>query len=228
MKRKGIVYSCLVTVFLFCCIIFSNAQVQVTKGSTHHYTVSPIPAVASYNYNWSVTPGGTSSIFGTDSISNDILWDGAPGMYTITVYPTRLVSGCAGNNQTLLVSVVDMDIKWNSTSSIQCPKTDNQTGDFFITADYTGVAGAWSFSYSIDGAAEQTVTIPAGNSTTVNIDGFINPSSTTQANHTIRITSITTPDNYTVNYTGSEADAAKRLYTVTIDPTPNTSSIIQL
>ncbi|MFO7657107.1 MAG: hypothetical protein R6W78_08570 [Bacteroidales bacterium] len=228
MKSIGIIYSCLLTVFLFCCVNHAHSQVQVTRGSVHHYSVSPIPESATYNYHWSVTPGGTSSDFGTAATSNDVLWDGATGTYTITVYPTKPVSNCAGSSHTLLVNVVDMNIVWSSISSTQCPKTDNQSGDFSIVADYTGVMGAWSFTYSIDELSEQTVNIAEGNSTIVNIDGFTNSSNTEQAIHTIRISSITTPDNHTFNYSGSESDAATRLYTVIVEPTPGTSGIIQL
>ena len=228
MKRFGIILNCFVTALLFNGIINANAQVQVTKGSIHHYSVSPIPDTASYNYHWTVTPGGTSSDFGTAASTNDILWDGATGLYTITVYSTKPVSNCAGNNQTLLIDIVDMKIVWTDTGSIQCPKTDNQSGDFFIIADYTGVTGAWSFTYRIDGSVEQTVNVASGNSAIVNIDGFTNASGTVPAIHTIRISSVTTPDNYTVSYSGTESDADTRLYIVTVDPTPNTSGIIQL
>jgi hypothetical protein len=228
MKRIGILFTCIVTALPFISVNQINAQVQVTRGSTHHYSVAPISGPSTYNYNWSVTPGGTTSGFGTKDTTNDVVWNGATGLYTITVYPTHQVSGCAGSNQTLIVDVVDMNIIWSSTNSIQCPKTDNQSGDFTLFANYTGLTGAWSFKYSIDGTAEQTVNIAAGNSATVIIDGFVNPSVTIPAIHTIRISSVTTPDNYTLNYTGAESDAAARLYTVTVDPTPNTSGIIQL
>ncbi len=228
MKRFGIILYCFVTALLFNGIINLNAQVQVSKGSIHHYSVSPLPDTASYDYHWMVTPGGTSSYFGTDDTTNDILWDGAAGLYTITVYPTGIVSGCAGGNQTLLISIVEMNIVWSSTGSTQCPKTDNQSGNFSITADYTGITGAWSFTYRIDDAAEQLVTVAAGNIATIDINGFTNTSGTTPVIHTIRISSITTPDNYTFNYSGMESDAFTRLYNVTVDPTPNTSGIIQL
>lgn len=228
MKRIGIIFSCLVTAIAFYNVNSVNAQVQVTKGSTHHYSVSPVPGTATYDYHWSVTPGGTLSDIGASDTTNDIIWDGAAGSYTIAVYPTKPVSNCAGSSQFLLINVVDMNIAWSSNSSIQCPKTDNQTGDFSIAAHYNGVIGAWSFKYSIDDAVEQTVNIAEGNSAVVHIDGFTNASSTTPAIHTIRISSITTPDNYTVNYTGIEIDAATRLHKVTVDPTPGTSGIIQL
>jgi hypothetical protein len=228
MKRIDIRYSCFIAALLFYGVNSVNAQVQVTKGSIHHYSVSPLPGTATYDYHWTVTPGGTSSNFGTAATTNDVFWDGATGMYTITVYPTKPVSNCAGSNQTLLIDVVDMNIVWSSTSSTQCPKTDNQSGDFALVAEYIGVTGAWSFNYIIDGTAEQTVNIAAGNNATVNIDGFTNASGTSSEIHTIRISSVTTFDNHTVNYTGAEFDAATRLHTVTVDPTPNTSDIIQL
>jgi len=212
---------------LLFCIDNTNAQVQVTKGSTHKYSVTPLPGTATYEYHWS-SNGGTSSTFGTAAATNDIVWDGAAGAYTITVYPVKPVSNCAGNNQTLAVTIVDMSIAWSVTSSTQCPKTDNQTGDFSIIANYSGVSGAWSFKYSIDGATAQNVDVASGSTSTVSISGFANTSNTATATHTVQITSITTPDGYTVNYSGSEADAATRLYTVTIDPTPGTSGIIQL
>ncbi len=227
MKRIGILFTCIVTAFLFISLNQANAQVQVTRGSTHHYSVAPISGPSTYDYHWSVTPGGTTSDFGTRDTTDDVVWDGATGLYTITVYPTHQVSGCAGSNQTLIVDVVDMNIVWSSTYSTQCPKTDNQSGDFILFANYTGLTGAWSLKYSIDGTAEQTIYIAAGNSATVNIGGFVNPSVTIPAIHTICISSVTTPDNYTLNYTGAEFDAATRLYTVTVDPTPNTSGIIQ-
>jgi hypothetical protein len=206
---------------------FANAQIQVTKGSKDKYSVTPIPESTTYDYNWSVT-GGTSSNFGTASTTNDIIWDGAPGIYTITVYPSIPGFDCKGNNQTITVTVVAMNIIWTTAGSTQCPKTDNQTGDFSIVANYTGVPGTWSFKYSIDSGAPRTVYVAAGNHSTVDITGFTNASNTATADHTIRITAVTTPDKYTVNYTGAEPDASTRLYTVTVDPTPATSGIIQL
>jgi len=226
MKKINILLSALVTCFLLICAGNINAQVQVTKGSTHTYSVTPLPGAATYNYVWSTT-GGTTSAFGTAATTNNIVWDGTAGAYTITVYPVKPVSSCAGNNQTLSITVVDMNIVWDAISSTQCPKTDNQSGDFSIIANYTGISGAWSFNYSIDGAIAQNVNVAAGNTSTLSITGFTNASNSDTEDHTIRITSITTPDNYTVNYTGAEADAATRLYTVTVDPTPATTGIIQ-
>jgi hypothetical protein len=228
MKMSVVVTALFVTALLLLGINHAIAQVEVSKGSTHKYSVTPIPESATYDYHWSVTPGGTTSGFGTGATSNDIVWDGAVGNYTITVYPTRPISNCTGNNITLSIAVVDMNITWNTNSSSQCPKTDNQTGDFYLTVNYTGVSGAWSFNYSIDGATPQTVNVPAGTSIDVLISGFTNDSNSVPASHTIRITSVATADNYKVNFTGAETDAASHIHTVIVEPAPNTSEIIQL
>jgi hypothetical protein len=228
MNKQPILTGMLAITLLLFMVSHINAQVEVTKGSTHKYSVTPLPGSATYDYHWSITPGGTSSAFGTAATTNDIVWDGTAGTYTITVYPSKPVSNCAGNNQTLSITVVNMNIVWSATSSTQCPKTDNETGDFTITANYTGVSGIWSFHYSIDGGTDQTVSVTSGITKDVTVSGFINTSNTATEAHTIRITSVTTADSYTVNYTGAEADAASRLYTVTVDPTPGTTGIIQL
>jgi gliding motility-associated-like protein len=221
MKRIGNILSGCAVVLLFFGGSNVFGQVQVTRGSTHHYSVAPVSGNPIYDYHWSVTPGGTSSVFGTADTTNDVLWDGTTGLYTITVYPTKPASGCAGSNQTLEIEVVDMNIVVSPTSSIQCPRTDNQSGDFSITINYTGVTGAWSFKYSIDGDAEQTEYVVAGNSTVLHIAGFVNASKTATENHTIRISSVTSFDNYTLNFTGNESDAASRLHTVAVEPMLN-------
>jgi len=205
----------------------ATAQVEVSKGSTHKYSVTPI-GDTNLDYHWSVTPGGTSSSFGTGSTSNDVIWDGAVGEYIITVYPTKQASDCEGRSNSLSIRVVEMKIQWTTTTSSQCPRTDNQTGDFDLIVNFTGVSGAWSFSYRIDDAPPQTIHVASGNSITINFSGFTNASNTNTEDHTIKITSVTTADNYTVNYTGIETDAEKRLHIITIEPTPDTSGIIQL
>jgi hypothetical protein len=226
MKKINILLSSLIIVFLMFSISNASSQIKVTKGSTHKYSVTPDPTTAVYNYNWKTT-GGTSSTFGTAATTNNILWDGAAGDYTLTVYPSNTTTGCAGNNQTLTVSIVDMNITWSALTSTSCPNTDNQTGDISLTATYTGITGAWSFKYSIDGGTEQSVSVASGTTSTVTIPGIKNTSSTATADHTIRITSITTPDNYTFAYDGTETDKASHLHTVTVQPTPATGAITQ-
>ena len=191
MKKIGNISNCLAAVLLFYGVNNVSGQVQVTRGSTHHYSVAPVSGNPVYDYHWSVTPGGTSSDFGTADTTNDILWDGTAGLYTITVYPTKPASGCAGSNQSIEIEVVDMNIVLSPTSSIQCPKTDDQSGGFSITVNYTGITGPWSFKYSIDGAADQTEFVTAGNSSVINIDGFINTSNTLTESHSIRTVSYT-------------------------------------
>ncbi|MBN1143365.1 MAG: gliding motility-associated C-terminal domain-containing protein, partial [Bacteroidales bacterium] len=202
-------------------VVQVSAQVQVTKGSTHHYSVAPIQDGAIYNYHWLVTPGGTSSDLSAKDSSSNILWDGATGEYTISVYPTKPGSACAGNVQTLVVEVSDMHIAWSEAGTAECSRTRHQSGDFNITANYTGILGVWSFEYTIDGGAEQTVNVTNGNYAIISIDGFTHTSGSNPEIHTIRISSVTSRDNCTVNYTGTETDAAARLYTVVVDPPPN-------
>lgn len=205
----------------------ATAQVEVSRGSTHKYSVTPVGNTPLY-YHWSVTPGGTSSPFGTGATSNDIIWDGAIGDYVISVYPTKQVSDCDGNSNSLSIRVVEMNIKWTITSSVQCPKTDNQTGDFIVTVNYTGVQGGWSFKYSIDNAPPQTVNVAIGNSIDILVPGFTNASSSVTELHTIRIASVSTADNYQVDFSGAESDAASHIHSVTVEPTPDTSGILQL
>jgi len=221
LKSFGNIFICFTAILLLNSVVHVNAQVQVTKGSTHHYSVAPIHNGAIYNYHWFITPGGPSSDLGVTDSTYDILWDAAAGTYTISVYPTKLVSTCAGNVQTLIIEVADMHIAWSVAGSTQCSRTQHQSGDFNITANYTGVSGEWSFEYIIDGGAEHTVNVTGGNNAVIYIDGFTNTSGSIPEIHTIRISSVTTADNYTVNYSGTETDAATRLYTVTVDLPPN-------
>lgn len=204
-----------------------QAQVLVTKGSIHKYSVTPLPTNAIYNYNWSAS-GGTSSIFGTAATSNDILWDGAAGVYSISVYPVKTTSNCSGMNQTLTIAIVDMSIKWSTLVSTQCPKTDNETGAFAISAFYTGIEGPWSFTYNIDDGPGITIAINSGFTSTIIIPGFTNLSVSNNETHVIKITSVTTPDNYTKIFDGTESDSISRSYTVSIEPTPATTEIKQL
>jgi hypothetical protein len=227
MQWHNIMRWILVAWFLQLCFYHTKAQVLVSKGSTHVYSVMPLSASDQYLYHWSAS-GGTSSIFGTLDTTNQIVWDGPPGVYTISVYPEKAASSCYGDTQNLSVRVVTMNVVWLDTFSTQCPNTDNQSGNFSITASYTGIAGAWSFSYSIDGTDTVHVNVSSGNYFQLLIPGFRNVSNVAAANHSIRIVSVTTPDHYTVDFNGLEPDAATRLYRVTVEPTPGTSGIIQL
>jgi gliding motility-associated-like protein len=215
----------IITAAMLICLNKTMAQVQVSIGSAHTYSVSPLSDTASYIYHWSST-GGTSSDFGTSDTAKNIVWEGPPGLYTVSEFPEKVISNCFGDTQTLTVSVLNINIVWTNDSSTQCPNTENQTGDFSIIASYTGVEGAWSFKYCIDGIDTFNVNISSGNTSLINIPGFENSSDTIDEIHTIRIVSLTTPDNYTVFYTGTEHDAASRLYTVKVEPAPGTFWIV--
>ena len=168
---------------------------------------------------------GTNSVPGTSATTANILWDGPIGQYSITVYAVNPVTGCAGNNQTLVINVVAMVGFTLTGPALVCPKTDNETGDFNVSVSYTGT-GAWSYVLN-DGSTNRTVTVADGTtSSTIPMPGYANLSNTTGASHVLRITSATTPEG-SVTYDGTEANAANHQITVNVQPTPATSGIVQ-
>jgi hypothetical protein len=201
-----------------------HPQVTVIQGTTHTYSVTPVPNGANYEYHWSVT-GGTSSNFPNTNNSGNIIWDGAPGQYTMTVYAVNPSSRCAGNNQTLIVNVVAMGGFTLTGPAEVCPRTDNQSGDFVVNIAYSG-GGEWSFTLN-DGLTDRTVNVAAGTSSSaLTIPGYSNLSSINVATHVLRITSVTTAEG-TVVYDGNEADIDNHRIMVNVQPTPATSGIIQ-
>jgi hypothetical protein len=225
--KKSIVFTLsFAAALLFAGLNKSDAQTPVTvlQGSTHTYSVTPVPDGATYEYHWSVS-GGTSSIPGNTSTTGNIVWDGATGQYTLSVYVENPATGCAGNNKVLVINVVALGITLVGPANPVCPHTDNQTGDFIVTVNYTGT-DAWSFVIN-DGVTDRTISVPAGTQNyDVTIPGYTNTSALVTAGHTIRITSVTTTSG-TVTYDGNEVDAANHGITVTVQPTPATSDIIQ-
>lgn len=217
------------------CLILSmnNAIAQtptpVTKGSSHTYTATPLPEGSDYTYTWSVD-GGSNSSFGTGAKTNAILWDGAAGVHTITVYPTDNKTGCKGNNFKFQVNILDnLGIKWESTSATLCPITDNQTGGSFdLIADFTGIDGDWSFKYTIDGGSEQSVSVLAasGKTSKITIASVTNPSNTDKITHTYKITEVTSPDGVISKYDALDTNP-DHTFTVTINATPGISGITQ-
>jgi hypothetical protein len=225
MKKSKKLFSPALVLLIFLGINKAEAQAPITviQGSTHTYSVTPVPNGASYDYVWTIS-GGTNSIPGTGATTAGILWDGIPGQYSITVYPVNPATGCAGNNQMLLVNVVAMGGFTLTGPATVCPHTDNQSGNFDVTITYTGT-GAWSYILN-DGSTNRTVNVADGTGTsTTGIIGFANLSNTTQASHVIRVTSVTTPEG-TVTYDGTEANATNHRITVNVQPTPATSGII--
>jgi hypothetical protein len=203
---------------------FAQTPINVIQGTSHSYSVTPVPNGANYEYHWSVT-GGTSSTFSSANNSGSIVWDGATGQYTITVYATNPVTGCNGNNQTLIINVVSMGGFTLTGPASVCPKTDNQTGDFTVSVAYSGT-GAWSFTLN-DGLVDKVYNVASGvSSFNVDVPGYANLSSTTVATHVFKLVSVTTPEG-TVNYDGTEANATSHTISVNVQPTPATSGITQ-
>jgi hypothetical protein len=225
MKKVFIFFFSFVLLLMFAGMdkVVAQTSVTVIQGSTHTYSVTPVPDGSNYQYHWSIS-GGSSSIPGTNSTTNNIVWDGVTGSYILTVYAVNPVTGCAGNNKTLTINVVGVGITITGPAAA-CPKTDNQSGDFILTVNFTGT-GAWSFTIN-DGASDKTYSVADGTSSyQITVPGYTNASSTATIDHTFRITSVTTTGG-TVSYDGSETNAAQHNATVTIQPTPATSGIIQ-
>lgn len=227
MKKSLIIFFVSFTVMLaFTSLYKASAQspITVVHGSTHSYSVTSVPNGANYEYHWSVSGGTSTTITGTANSTGNIVWDGAAGQYTLTVYAVNPTTGCAGNNKTLIINVVGLGISITGPATA-CPKTDNQSGDFVLTVTYTGT-GAWSFIVN-DGVADKTYSVPDGTTSyQITIPGYTNASATATVDHSFRITSVTTAGG-TVAYDGTETNAAQHKATVTIQPTPATTDIIQ-
>lgn len=218
--KKILFFTALLAIFA----VNTNAQQQVTKGSTHTYEVTDN---VDYTFNWSAT-GGTSTDLSTETANSvDITWDGAAGTYDVNVYATS-INNCDGDNSTLQVEIIAASIAWNVASADECPASDNNTvTPNTITADFTGIDGDWSFTYSIDGGADQTVNV-TGPDKSYDLTlpaGLYNNATGTDVTHEVVITSLTTPDGVTFNYDGTEADAADHLFELKVYPKPTTSAI---
>lgn len=193
------------------------AQEVVLRGSAHRYSSTPASRNANYTYLWSVT-GGTTSVFGNGSTSNPIVWDGPPGLYTVSMYPSDARTGCAGNTQNFKVKVIDFFVRWQGVSSTVCSAYGTEERDFSIVAEFTQTSGNWSFEYQIDDHTPIKVTVNGESNKIINISGFVNRSTTTVDTHKIRIVRITIPDGHQFTFDGSEKDAAAHVYTVTVNP----------
>jgi hypothetical protein len=193
------------------------AQEVILKGSYHRYSISPVNTNANYKYIWSVT-GGTTSVFGNGSISEPILWDGPPGFYTISVFPSDIKTGCAGNFQNFHVQVIDFFVRWQGISTTICSAWENEERDFSIVVEFSKTSSPWSFNYQIDDNKPVKVIINGDTTMMINISRFINRSSTNPETHKIRITNITIPQGHHFTFDGTESDAAAHIYTVMVNP----------
>jgi hypothetical protein len=193
------------------------AQEVILRGSTHRYSITPASRNANYTYRWSVT-GGTSSALGSGSTSNPVVWDGPPGLYTVSMYPTDAGTGCAGNTQNFRVKVIDFFVRWQGVSSTVCSAYGNEERDFSVVVEFTQTIGIWSFEYQIDDHTPIKVTVNGETNKIINISGFVNRSANSAETHKIRIVSITIPDGHQFTFDGTEKDAAAHVYTVTVNP----------
>ena len=197
-----------------------DAQEIVVRGSTHRYSLSPVSKNANYSYFWS-SSGGTSSDFGTDSLSKPILWDGPPGLYTISVFPTDTGTGCVGNSQYIQVRVIDFFIRWQGTSSTICSGSGTEYTEFAMIAEFPQGNKPWSFEYQVDNTPPVKLTINNESFKALNVSSFINnPTKSVSEIHTIRIVGLTAPDGQQFLFDGTEPDASDHIYTVTVNPKP--------
>ena len=195
------------------------AQEVVLRGSVHNYTILPVNGNSNYTYSWSVS-GGTSSVFGNNSNAVSIVWDGPPGVYTITVFPTDRITGCAGNSKILRVKIIDFFIRWQGVSSTMCSAGKNEQHEFPLMVECSKSSLSWNFEYQIDNKPPVQVTITGETTRVMNISEFINDSGTNPEIHTIRILRITSPEGHQIEFDGTEEDAAGHRYTITVNPLP--------
>lgn len=196
------------------------AQEVVLRGSAHRYSIAPASPNANYTYQWAVT-GGTSSAFGNGSTSNLIVWDGPPGLYSLSVYPMEATTGCAGNTRHFKVKVIDFFIRWQGASTAVCSALGKDERDFSIVAEFTQTYEMWSFEYQIDDLTPIKVMVNGESTKIINISGLVNRSVSSLETHTARIIKVTTPEGSHFTFDGTEKDAFSHMHFVMIAPMPS-------
>lgn len=216
------------------CISFTvmAQDLEVSQGDTRNFGVTN---TAGYTYHWAVSGGTSTNISGvTANQTGNMLWDGVPGDYTLSVYPENGTTNCLGDNQQFVIRINGVTITWDVFAETACPNTDNNTASpVTLTATFAGGpvgAGTWSFNYSKDGGADVTVSVTASNTGTVTLPGtdYDNASTAAQLTHTYQITRIVTPGGAVINLDGTEPDAANHMFTLTVEPRPVSNVITVL
>ena len=201
-----------------------DAQEVVLQGSIHRYVLSPVNKEAGYSCTWSAS-AGTSSDFGTSFESKPVLWDGPPGLYTISVFPTDTITGCVGNNQYIQVRVVEFFIRWRGSSAIVCSAIGLENREIGVAVEFTEYNKPWSFIYQVDNTPPVIQDISNESSRVLNINSFINNSTSVSETHILRIVGFTSSDGQKVMFDGTEPDASGHIYTVTVNPKPPTINL---
>jgi gliding motility-associated-like protein len=200
----------------------AQQAVTVVQGSTHAYSVSPVPNGAPYSYVWSVS-GGTSSKPG-NSNSIGIVWDGAPGQYTLSVYMVNNLSNCPGNVQNLVVNVIpkatSFSIYWQTDTTNICASHILSSQEFSIGVAFSHQPGTCSFEYQLNNSTPVTVQVNNENTKTINFKGIQNPSGTEPELYNIRITKLTTPDGKTTVFDGTETEITSHRHVIKVNPLP--------
>jgi gliding motility-associated-like protein len=198
--------------------IIVPAQEVVLRGSVHNYAILPVNRNSNYTYIWSVS-GGTSSVFGNNSNGVSIVWDGPPGVYTITVYPSDKFTGCAGNSRKFRVKIIDFFIRWQGVSTTICSAGKNEQRNFSLVVECSKTSLSWNFEYQVDNNPPVQVILAGETTRKISISKF-NGSNTDPETHTIRIIRITSPEGHQFVFDGTEPEATGHSYTVTVNPLP--------
>jgi hypothetical protein len=129
----------------------AKAQVFVKKDTTISYTVNRLSPTEVKNYIWNVSPGGSSSVMGTDSVQT-IRWDGLiDKIYTLSVTPVSF-NDCAGDPKSVSVRLyanadsLPLIMAWGPPPDSICPVPG---GIPTVTALLSATSGTYSGLYSI-------------------------------------------------------------------------------
>jgi hypothetical protein len=157
------------------CFIFFLILLSLSPNSYGQSDPSPEQTVCTGNepylvtgttgsaYNWSVTPGSSGSQWRINGTGNSVTVDWlAAGIYTLSVTETSS-AGCPGTPSVVTVTVNPLPSASISGSATVCQDSDEP----FITFTGIGASGPYTFTYTINGGASQTVSTTSGNSVTV-------------------------------------------------------------
>jgi hypothetical protein len=138
-----------------------NAQQQVLQGSTRNYQVTTNNSSApnNYTYQWSVNGSGNIVLTPTNT-ATDILWNAAPGLYTITLTETNGTCSTSNTFQVQVLGVPTLSFT-SSTSNGGCANIAAT-----IPLNYSGSANPSFYplivNYSVDGVAQPAITFNSG------------------------------------------------------------------
>lgn len=139
--------------------ISANAQINVTLGSTHNFSVTTPHSAAPFNYLylWSTAPGG-NTIATPAAATTDIKFD-VVGASTLSVSETNPLGGCATINNFLINVLAAQTLAFTGITSNGCANAAAVLPLTFggLTADYYPLV----INYTVAGAP-RTATLAFG------------------------------------------------------------------